>query len=187
MYLLLLPLILLVSWILFSDQIRWKQSLHTGCWRQKDARLLSGDSTWRLRRRWMDDGHENRRNKGISYNSNDHEIKTVVFIKGLREKREHSILSSTQDSLLRLLVHTIQFNKTFRARWLADLEVISKGHSLPISQRNKIARQQFSFRPSFFFFFFLRIALQFEFPMLKSNLTAAEKKKVSCLKTLFRD
>ena len=28
-----------------------------------------------------------------------------------------------------------------------------------------------------FFFFFLRIALQFEFPMLKSNLTAAEKKK----------
>ena len=39
----------------------------------------------------MDDGHENRRNKGISYNSNDHEIKTVVFIKGLREKREHSI------------------------------------------------------------------------------------------------
>lgn len=64
----------------------------------------------------MDDGHENRRNKGISYNSNDHEIKTVVFIKGLREKREHSILSSTQDSLLRLLVHTIQFNKTFRAR-----------------------------------------------------------------------
>lgn len=39
----------------------------------------------------MDDGHENRRNKGISYNSNDHEIKTVVFIKGLREKRQHSI------------------------------------------------------------------------------------------------
>lgn len=64
----------------------------------------------------MDDGHENRRNKGISYNSNDHEIKTVVFIKGLREKREHSILSNTQDSLLHLLVHTIQFNKTFRAR-----------------------------------------------------------------------
>ena len=144
----------LVSWILFSNQIRWKQSLHTGCWRQKDARFLSGDSTWRLRRRWMDDGHENRRNKGISYNSNDHEIKTVVFIKGLREKREHSILSSTQDSLLHLLVHTIQFNKTFRARWLADLEVISKCHSLPSSQRNEIARRQFSFRPSFFFLFF---------------------------------
>ena len=30
----------------------------------------------------MDDGHENRRNKGTSYGSNDHDIKTVVFIKG---------------------------------------------------------------------------------------------------------
>ena len=39
----------------------------------------------------MDDGHENRRNKGTSYGSNDHDIKTVVFIKGLREKAGNSI------------------------------------------------------------------------------------------------
>ena len=42
----------------------------------------------------MDDGHENRRNKGISYNSNDHEIKTVVFIKGLRENKYNWLIKA---------------------------------------------------------------------------------------------